>query len=63
MSILIKIILGVILNYPGAFVRWFVFKKYTYDEYLEEITLNYVVTMFLIALIFAIFFITKEVFQ
>lgn len=49
---LVKIILGIILNYPGAYLRWLIFRRRRFKEYTEEISLNYFAAMvFIVALL------------
>ncbi|MEJ6791673.1 MAG: hypothetical protein QNK89_02765 [Lacinutrix sp.] len=51
MGFIIKIILGLILKYPGAFIRWQIFKEKLFEEYLEDISLNNTISALFLALI------------
>ncbi|AUC77564.1 hypothetical protein [Olleya sp. Bg11-27] len=55
MEVLFKIVLGFILNYPGAYLRWLFFKEKAYDEYLEDISINYIISIIVIALILTLY--------
>ncbi|PKP29186.1 MAG: hypothetical protein CVU01_01280 [Bacteroidetes bacterium HGW-Bacteroidetes-18] len=55
MQAIIKIIIGVIINHPIAYLRWLVFKKSKpFNDYLKEISLNFFVAMIIITILMVI---------
>jgi len=46
-----EIIFGIICNYPGAFIRWVIFRKKKFKEYLDA---NWYVNMFPVLILISI---------
>lgn len=56
MNFILKVILGLVLNYPGAYIRWLLFKKENKIEYYrKDISLNYFISMLVITLTILVF--------
>ena len=55
MNIILKVIIGLILNYPGAYIRWLLFNRENkFEYYKKDISINYSVSMLVITLIIII---------
>ena len=49
MEVIVRIIIGLILNYPGEYVRWLFFKKdKPFKKYLEDVLINETVAAIII---------------
>ncbi len=56
MEFIARFICGLILNYPGALIRWLFFKKdKSYSYYLEEIAINNFVSMVFLTIILILY--------
>ncbi len=56
MNFIFKVILGLVLNYPGAYIRWLLFNKENKIEYYrKDISINFFVSMLAITLIILVF--------
>lgn len=60
MNLILRIITGLILNYPGAFIRWLLFEKNEpYSYYLKDISVNNfisIMTMTMLMILYIIIF-------
>jgi len=64
MNIILRVIMGLILNYPGAYIRWLLFNKENKIEYYKkDISINYSVSMLVITLIIIIINVSKMIFE
>ncbi len=62
MNIIFRLISGIILNYPGAYIRRFLFKReHEIEYYLKDSSVNYFVSMLVITLLTIIFIILKKI--
>lgn len=63
MDIIIKVILALILNYPGAYIRWLLFnRKNKIEYYKKDISFNFFVSKLVIVLIIVIILYVKMIF-
>jgi hypothetical protein len=64
MNIILRLIMRLILNYPGAYIRWLLFNKENKIEYYKKDTSNnYFVSMLVITLIIIIINCSKMIFE
>ena len=64
MNIILKVIMGYILNYPEAYIRWLLFKKKDKIEYYtKDISINFFVSILVITLIIIIIHCFKMIFE